>query len=340
LTELVSFVVPARDAADTIAVTLESLLRQTYRHLEVVVVDDGSTDRTADVVRSFAARDARVRLIVQPQRGGAAARNRGIRAASGAFVAPVDADDLWGREAAARFVEQLRRGGPETAVVYAWSTTIDEEGRPTGRYRASRIAGRVSTTLACHNFIGNASATLIRRDALLEVGLYDDAFHRAGRQGCEDWDLYLRLADRFRFGAVPAFLVGYRRRAASMSADAERMSESHRMLLDRWYDRHPGAPGFVRSVSTSSFALYLAQEARARGDQAGTRRWAGAAWAAAPLIASLRPAWHACWWLPRRKAAARTAGPRARRTRLAVVLVVQSVFHRLVTALAGSPASS
>src|SRR4051812_40604491 len=127
---LVSFVVAARNAEEFIGETLASLLAQSYPRVEVVVVDDGSSDATAAVVRATSARDPRVRLVTQPWTGVAAARNRAVASSSGAFVAPVDADDVWLPPAAARLVERLERAGPETAVAYAWSAYIDEAGLP------------------------------------------------------------------------------------------------------------------------------------------------------------------------------------------------------------------
>ena len=90
-----SIVVPAYNAAATLSDTLLSLTSQTYRDIEIVVVDDGSTDSTASVARSFAARDNRIRLVRQANRGLAGARNSGVAAASGEVVGFCDADDLW-----------------------------------------------------------------------------------------------------------------------------------------------------------------------------------------------------------------------------------------------------
>ena len=91
----IAVVVPAYNAARTLARTLESALNQTHRALEVLVVDDGSSDGTAALAREFSERDSRLRVIVQPNGGVARARNRGIQEARAKYVAPLDADDLW-----------------------------------------------------------------------------------------------------------------------------------------------------------------------------------------------------------------------------------------------------
>src|SRR5439155_4413373 len=107
-TPLVTVVIAAFNAMAHIEETCLSALRQTYRSLEVIVVDDGSTDETSRIVQRLAASDSRVRLIRQQNRGVAAARNAGIAAASGEFIAPLDADDLWDSTKIERQVRRLQ----------------------------------------------------------------------------------------------------------------------------------------------------------------------------------------------------------------------------------------
>ena len=126
---LVSVVVPAYNAGATIDATLDSVRAQSYRHLEILVVDDGSSDDTAARVERHAAADPRVRLLRQPNAGVAAARNLGLRAARGAYVAPIDADDLWHPHKVERQVRMLEHGPPALGMVYTWYAVIDAEGR-------------------------------------------------------------------------------------------------------------------------------------------------------------------------------------------------------------------
>jgi hypothetical protein len=245
------------------------------------------------VVNEFGNRDPRVRLIGQPNAGVAAARNAGLAAARGSWIGPVDADDLWHPTAAERMLARGSRS-PQPAVVYAWSAYVDHADTALGGYRAATIAGRVAHTLLCHNFIGNASATLLRHDALQRSGGYDTRFHQAGCQGCEDWDLYLRLAQEHSFACEPEFLVGYRKTMGAMSVDWRRMYASQQTMLEKWYAAQPHTPRWLGQISQSSFALYLAQEARRRGDQAACRAAARLAWQQAPVTTLLRPAWYAC----------------------------------------------
>src|SRR5262249_3226700 len=117
---LVSVIVAAYNAERYIEETCLSVLGQTYTPLELVVVDDGSTDRTGAIVSALTASDPRVHLIHQTNSGVAAARNRAIAAARGEFIAPLDADDLWHSTKIERQVRRLQECGPETGLVYCW----------------------------------------------------------------------------------------------------------------------------------------------------------------------------------------------------------------------------
>src|ERR1043165_6513590 len=117
---LVSILIPVCNGEASIGQALDSALGQTHANLEVIVVDDGSRDRTSEVVDGVARRDGRVRLVTQPNRGGAAARNRALAAASGEFVAPLDADDLWDPSKIARQVRRIEAAGEGGGLVYCW----------------------------------------------------------------------------------------------------------------------------------------------------------------------------------------------------------------------------
>src|SRR6185436_16193158 len=127
--QLVSVVVPARNAAKTIHETLHSISRQTYRALEIIVVDDGSTDETAAIAQRHSLDDPRFRVISKPNGGVASARNEGIRVTTGEFVAFIDADDLWHPTKIGKQMEALLSGGPDMALVYSPFRVIDAGGR-------------------------------------------------------------------------------------------------------------------------------------------------------------------------------------------------------------------
>lgn len=222
---LVSVIVPAFNAAATVEQTLRSVLAQTYAHLEVIVVDDGSTDDTAAAVAHIAAHDPRVRLERQPQSGVAAARNLGIQIASGEFIAPMDADDLWHPSKLKRQLERFQGGEPDLGLVYSWYRRIDTDSLVLWNSLQPVIEGWVLHQYLEWNFVQNSSAPLIRATALSGLG-YEPSLQRKGAPGCEDYLLQLQLSRRWRFGCAPGFLVGYRQSPNAMSADWVRMLRS------------------------------------------------------------------------------------------------------------------
>lgn len=289
---LVTAIVPAYNAEAYVEQTLQSLLDQSYANLEIIVVDDGSTDGTAQRVGAMAKEHRQIRLVRQPNLGVAAARNRGIEESRGEFIAPVDADDIWFPDAVTKLVTCIINSDPRVGVVYGWSVIIDESGLLDGRFRCSKIEGNVLGTLICHNFLGNASATMIRRECFEKVGGYDGRFRTESAQGCEDWDLYLRLAQHYRFKVVPEFLFGYRKLRSGMTSDLSSMAASHRQVLELARQRHPGLPTALCRLSTSSFYLYLAHESYYRRQPSDSFQRLRQALVSAPLFTLLRPVFY------------------------------------------------
>jgi glycosyltransferase involved in cell wall biosynthesis len=284
---LVSVIIPAYCAAEFLARTLDSVIGQTYRNIEVFVVDDGSTDETFQIAEDYSRRDPRVKVLRQNNAGAAAARNLAISHAAGEFIAPIDADDIWLPENLQKQVAAMRSGDSSVGVVYSWSFDIGTCDTPLGSFHAYDIDGSVYTTLICHNFIGNASATLLRTSCVKEVGCYTDDFWRSGVHGCEDWELYLRLAAKYKFKVVPEFLVGYRKNPKSMSQGCESMAASHAALLNR-IEEFVHVPKAVRLLSTSSFYIHLAHQCTNTGRARESFQWLRKACAAEWLTPLLR----------------------------------------------------
>lgn len=270
---LVSVVVPAYNAQDFIAQTLRSVLGQAYGNLEVVVVDDGSRDRTAAIVEFIAQKDHRVKLLRQTNRGVAAARNLAIRESHGEYIAPIDADDIWYPQKIAKQVACLRGSDPLVGLVYAWTLHIDQHDRLTGGCVDWKIEGRVYLPLLYRNFVGHASAPLMRRSCFERVGGYSSQLRERGGEGCEDRDLYLRIAEHYRFRVVPEFLIGYRQVTPSMSCDDASMATSHRLIIAEVQHRHPEIPARVFRWSKSRFYWYLGQKCYRGGHYGRSLSW-------------------------------------------------------------------
>ena len=254
---LVSVIVPVRDGESSIGDTLASAVGQTYQNVEIIVVDDGSQDGTRAVVEAWARRDARVRLIVQQNAGVAAARNRAIAASRGEFIAPLDADDLWDPHKIEQQVRRMIDAGEETGLVYCWWASIDVGGALLDCSPRWRIEGRTADRLLQVNYTGNASVPLYRRRCLEQVQGYD-VMLRERAEGCEDWDVALKVAERWRVAVVPSVLVAYRKRSGSLSGRTDQMKCAHTLVMNNARQRRPELPSsFIRNSQTL-VALYLA----------------------------------------------------------------------------------
>ncbi len=269
---IVSVVVPAYNATAFIGPALASALGQTLASLEVIVVDDGSKDETSAVVERLARQDARLRLVQQENAGVGAARNTGIRLARGAFIAPLDADDFWSPDKLQKQVARMEECGDETGMVYCWSDLIDGTGRRVGASRPYRIEGRVARALIVRNIVTNASVPLFRAKALSDVGGYLTRDQQGGAQGCEDWDLALRVAERHQVRVVAEPLVAYRQVVSSLSFRADAMRRSYAVMCDRLRARNPDLPRSLLRWSAGRFHQYLASMAYEQCDHASTVR--------------------------------------------------------------------
>jgi glycosyltransferase involved in cell wall biosynthesis len=249
---LVSVIIPAYNAERYIARTLESVLSQTYKNIEVLVTNDGSTDQTVEIVESFAEKDSRTRILHQPNLGPSAARNCGIQSSKGEFIAFIDADDVWHKEKTQAQVECFQRSGPSVGLVYSWSMIIDESGNPlTGI--AHQYCGNVLGELIYSNFVGNGSSPMIRRSCLKEIGCFN-----VDLRGPEDWDMYLRIAERYEFQVVPKYHIGYTRVLSSISSDYKNQERDMAAVLDRFQEGHPNIPKSLFRLSRSRAYFYLA----------------------------------------------------------------------------------
>ncbi len=262
---LISAIIPAWNAEATLQETLASVGAQTYDNLEILIVDDGSTDRTSEIAETYSATDPRARLLRKANEGVASARNAAIEVARGEWIAPVDADDLWHptkiEKQIAVALEQPERPG----FVYCWYQYIDVSGHVLASGPQRRFTGRALRQFAFQNPVQNGSALLIRREAARAVGGYDPGLRAAGAEGCEDVQIQFQLARRWPVAVVPEFLVGYRKYPGSMSSNMRQIVRSWNLVYDQLVVDNPTMPRRVVRWNASFFNILLAEDAAIRG---------------------------------------------------------------------------
>lgn len=222
---LISVVIPTYNMADYLGEAIDSVLLQTFRDFEVVVVDDGSTDATPKLLSRYA---GQIRVLRQPNRGGAAALNEGIRSARGEWIAWLSADDAWEAQKLERQVDLVRRQ-PDVGLVYTDYVYIDAHGSSLSRehFPLPSTPRGVLLKLIRRCFV-NGSSTLIRKDVFDRIGFYDE-----GDRLTPDWDFFLRAATVVKFSHVPEPLVRYRIHAAQTSAKRASMERASRRTMSR-----------------------------------------------------------------------------------------------------------
>jgi glycosyltransferase involved in cell wall biosynthesis len=269
---LVSVIIPAYNAQDFIARTLESVISQSYTNIEILAVDDGSQDKTAEIVESFANKDNRIIILKQKNTGVAAARNLAIEKSRGEYIAPIDADDIWYPQKLEKQVQWMLESDSSVGLVYAWSLHIDENDVIIGQYNSylfwnfHSVEKEAYHGMLLRNIVVNGSTPLIRRSCFEKVGGYNCELRKQKAQGCEDWDLYLRIAEHYQFRVVPEFLIGYRQVAGSMSRNYKSMERSYNLVMADARKRRPEVPAYVYKWSASAFYIYLSATSKVAGD--------------------------------------------------------------------------
>lgn len=257
---LVSVVIPAFNAEATIDETLRSVRSQSYERLEIIVVDDGSTDGTLAVAERHAECDPRITIIRQSNAGVAAARNAGWQAARAEFIAFIDADDLWAPSKVERQLQAMISGGEKTGLVYSWYAWIDAKSRVSVKSAPVFHTGDVLDYLFEGNFIGNGSSAMVRREALIAANGFETGLHASGAQGCEDLLFYCRVAETYHFAVVPEYEIGYRYLPNNMSSNMTRMFRSWILVADEMAVRHPDRVALL-DRGISNYARWLLRQA-------------------------------------------------------------------------------
>jgi glycosyltransferase involved in cell wall biosynthesis len=230
---VISVIIPVYNAEATIRETIQSVLNQTFSDFELIVINDGSQDSTLEIISNIP--DPRIKVFSYPNSGPQKSRNRGIKKATGDYLAFLDADDLWTPDKLdAQF--QALEAHPEAAVAYSWTNWVDEKGQFWRRGTYISASGDVQAKLLLIDFIGSGSNPLIRRQALEKVGNFDESL-----VGGQDWDMWLRLAAYYPFAVVPKPQVLYRKSLTSnsWSNNVERQEKGFKNVMAKALEQAP-----------------------------------------------------------------------------------------------------
>jgi glycosyltransferase involved in cell wall biosynthesis len=247
---LISVIIPAYNAEHTILETIKSVQQQTFTDFELIVINDGSTDRTLELLQNI--KDERLNIFSYKNGGLPVARNRGISHATGEFIAFLDADDLWTPDKLELQLAALQQH-PEAGVAYSWTYNMSEKQELL--YPVEPLfEGNVYADLLLWNFLSNGSNPLIRTQAIESVGEFCPEFKSA-----EDWDYWLRLAGNWSFALVPKHHVLYRRSSSSMSSKLDVMKEEAIRVLERRFEAAPLELQYLKNQSLANVYQYYAE---------------------------------------------------------------------------------
>lgn len=249
----VSVIIPAYNAMAYLPETLESVLNQTFRDFEVLIINDGSTDSITSWASGI--EDSRVRLISQENTGLSGARNKGIAESRGEYVALIDSDDLWQSTKLERQVQYLDNHS-DIGLVYTWTMLIDSVGKSTGRVLGSELGGNVLDDLLKRNIIDGVSSVVLRRQCFDKVGMFDITL-----PSMEDWDMWVRIAGFYEFALIPLPLTLYRQHQSNMSKNWKVMEKAFHQVITKSYDAAPAALQSLKPISLGHAYLVLAWKA-------------------------------------------------------------------------------
>jgi glycosyltransferase involved in cell wall biosynthesis len=247
----VSVIIPAHNAENTILETIISLQKQTLQDIEILVIDDGSKDKTVEVVQQVT--DPRVQIFIYPNGGVSVARNRGIEQAKGEFIAFIDSDDLWTEDKLELQLAALEQH-PEAGAVYSWTVNMMDNGGPLSFVQGgeSTAEGNIYSELLLGNLIGSGSNVLVRREVIDVVGGYESDIRLS------DWIFCLRVAAKFNFVVVPKPQVLYRKIAGSLSSRVESSEKQGLRALERAYQMAPPEFQYLKNQSLAFLYRHLA----------------------------------------------------------------------------------
>ena len=247
---LISVIMPAYNAERTIMESIHSVQRQTLADFELIVINDGSTDRTLDRITTV--KDPRLQVHSYERGRSTMARNRGISHAKAEFIAMIDADDLWTPDKLKAQFDALQKH-PDSGVAYSWTIFIDEDGNFLSPDSQVFCEGYVYPDILTGFFLSNGSNAMIRRSCLESVGEYNTQLETT-----YDWHYWAKAASMCRFVLVPRYQVLYRISSWSESAQIDQVKKNLLEVADLNFSSAPMELQNNKGECLANIYLYLA----------------------------------------------------------------------------------
>lgn len=223
---LITVIIPTYNSAQYLTAAVESVLQQTFKDLEILIIDDGSKDNTSELVKSFG---DKVRYIYQENAGVSIARNNGIKESKGKYVAFLDADDTWLPTKLEKQVKALK-DNPDYKFCFSDFVGVDQNLQPIEMKRARLLNSAIKDLLLRGNVVGSICAVLCERELFDEVGGFDPKLSQ-----CADWDMWIRLATLTDFLFIDEQLVTYRQHDSNMSRNAILLEQDSLCVLEKGF---------------------------------------------------------------------------------------------------------
>ncbi len=290
LEQRVSIVLPLYKSEPYLRPTLDSVFAQTYPHWELVVVNDGSPDNSAQIVRDIG--DDRIRVFDRENSGPCRSRNFGLTQITGDLVAFIDHDDLWRPQKLEKQVAHLA-ARPEVGVSYGPSEMIDADGQPLGLLQVPKLTDIDAREIICRCPVGNGSVPLIRREVLEQTKFFADVdgqreamFFDEGARGWEDVELWFRIAvtTPWKFEGIPDCLTQYRIVPDGVAGDPERKQRAFEAGLARARRYAPELVDEYGAAARAYHLRYLARRLIHAGDGRRAREYVNRALMSFPAV--------------------------------------------------------
>jgi glycosyltransferase involved in cell wall biosynthesis len=251
----VSVIIPAYNYADYTVQAVDSVLAQTFKDFELIVVDDGSTDGTGEALKRFG---DRIKYVYKQNGGVSSARNLGVRLAKGKYIAFLDCDDLWLPNKLAETLKGFADG--RVGLVYTDGLLIDANGCELPGQGAAGFSGHVYERLLISNFINNPTV-MVLKSCFEQVGFFDESLFFAA-----DWDMWLRLAEKYEVAYVAQALSKYRIVRDYRLTNAAEAEGDSLMVLKKAWSRNPALSQRLKRKALSAIYSDMVLVHKRRGD--------------------------------------------------------------------------